>query len=504
MSNVVEIVIVGGGTAGWMAAAALAVHAKDSACQVTLIESDDIGTVGVGEATLPSIKSFNDRLGIDEAEMMRETSATFKLGIEFVDWGEIGNSYIHPFGTFGDKPGGVGFLQQWIRHQNSGLDRIQSLENFSFAVQACRANRFNFPSANPQDINSTYSYAYHFDATAYGAYLRKKFEGDKLIRVEGKVVGIVQDPSGGDIRAVRLDSGQLIAGDIFIDCSGFKSLLMAGTLGVGFEDWSKFLPCDRAVVVPSEPIEELRPYTRSIAKSAGWLWQIPLQTRTGNGYVYSGDHISDDEAASELLGSIVGLSLEEPRYLSFKAGRRKFSWTKNCIAIGLAGGFLEPLESTSIYLIQAAITNLIELFPGKNSCRDPLIKEFNRLMDQEYARIKDFLILHYYLGARDDSAFWKTCREMSIPKSLIETLVLFNKRGYIEENQLGLFSSPSWMSVLIGQGARPCACSPSAETVNRERSLEKLLALDSVIKQSVNSLPTHSEVVAQYCSRGSR
>lgn len=501
MSECIEIVIVGGGTAGWMFAAAIANQNKNKRCRLTLIESDQIGTVGVGEATLPSIKSFNDSLGINEADMMRETNATFKLGIEFKDWGRLGSKYIHPFGTFGDKPGGAQLLQQWVRLAQEQTDYQPEFEEFSYAVQACRQSKFEPPSTKIESIQSTYSYAYHFDAVSYAIYLRKKFEGPGLKRIEGRVVSINQHPVSGNIESLLLESGDVVAADYFIDCTGFSSLIMDKTLKVEFEDWSNNLICDRAVAIPSEVLSDYGPFTTATAKEAGWQWRIPLQHRTGNGYVYSSEYLSDDEALDSLLGSIQGEHLAEPNFLKFKAGRRKSSWAKNCIAVGLASGFLEPLESTSIYLIQAAIKHFISCFPsGAESSL--LSTEFNRLMDMEYDRIKDFLILHYHLNDRNDTEFWRYCNSMGIPESLKDKIALFSARGFVEEYRHGLFSPASWISVFVGQGVVPRAFSPSSANLPIAESIEHLKHLQQSIRAGVDTMPKHLDYVSQYCTGG--
>ena len=496
MNKPTEIVIVGGGTAGWMCAAGLAKLMKANICRVTLIESDDIGSVGVGEATLPQLKEFNDYIGIKEADMMQKTNGTFKLGIEFVDWGKTGTSYIHPFGAFGEKIGGVDFHQQWARACKAG--GADSLEAYSYAVKACRENRFDFPVGDHSKINSTYSYAYHFDANLYSKYLRRFAEAEGLRRIEGKVVVVTQHPDSGNISTVTLESGLQISGDYFIDCSGFRSLLMGEALKAEFEDWSPWLLCDRAWAVPSERMDVISPYTRSVAKSAGWQWRIPLQHRTGNGYVFSSQFISEDEAASNLLRDIKSKPLTDPKLIKFKAGRYRHSWEKNCIAMGLASGFLEPLESTSIYLIQVAILQLVKMFPDKKTDQ-AIIDEFNRLVDLEYDRVRDFLILHYHLNQRDDAELWKYCRHMSVPESLTRKIEIFKSRGYIESYKYGLFAPPSWISVLVGQGVIQEGVEPYAYNLPYEQIRSKIDALASSIQDRVQLMPTHDEFLSDYC-----
>jgi tryptophan 7-halogenase len=492
MSKPYEIVIVGGGTAGWMMAAALSVKLTENV-RVKLIESDDIGSVGVGEATLPQLKEFNDYIGIDEADMMSKTGATFKLGIEFVNWGFAGNSYIHPFGLFGESIGGVAFHQQWQRTAGAF-----NLGDYSYAVQACRANKFEFPSHDMQEVNSTYAYAYHFDAGLYAAYLRKHAEKNGVERHEGLILDVQQHPDSGEIAAVKLASGELISADFFIDCSGFRSMLLGKTLGAEFEDWSPWLPCDRAWAVPTKTAGSPVSYTRSTAKTAGWQWRIQLQHRVGNGYVYSSQFLSDEAALRELLDGVDGEPIAEPRLLKFKAGRYKKNWQKNCVAVGLASGFLEPLESTSIYLIQVATLNFLTLFPYKNNSQ-VLAKEFNRRMDMEYERIKNFLILHYHLNEKSGMAFWDYCRTMPIPDSLVAQIEAFQYRGYIDDYTYGLFNLPSWLAVLVGQGVRQKNVDPFAHNLPLELAHQKLKNIHDRIEQKVELMSAHEQFIQQYC-----
>ena len=491
----VELVIVGGGTAGWMAAAAFA-SILPGHCRVRLVESDEIGIVGVGEATLPHMKNFNDAVRVDEAEMMRRTNATFKLGIEFRDWGFKGSSYVHPFGIHGRPAGGNSFHHQWLRAIQNG--REFDIEDFSYAIVASRRNRFDFPSEDKSAIDSTYGYAYHFDASLYAAYLRTFAEAKGVRRTEGKVQEVILDPESGDVASLRMESGDLIEGDFFIDCSGFRSLLLGQALGSEWEDWTKWLPCDRAFAVPSERQGELTPYTRSTAREAGWQWRIPLQHRTGNGYVFSSQFIGEDEAAAALTSNLDAPALGEPRLLRFQAGRRLKSWRRNCVAMGLASGFLEPLESTSIYLIQVAIMHLLPLFPTGTA--DPkLADEFNRRMDIEYERIRDFLILHYHANSRDDSELWRYCRSMEVPESLKHRIALFVHRGHIDQYKDGLFTPPSWLSVYTGQGIRPVHYNLIAENMPLDTLVDELETLRTQISARVEAMPGHAEFVERYC-----
>jgi len=490
-----DIVILGGGTAGWMAAAALSALLPAGRRRMRLVESDEIGIVGVGEATLPHIKNFNDSIGIDEADMMRATNATFKLGIHFVDWGFKGSSYIHPFGVHGSAQAGLGFHQQWRRSLDAGRD--WDIQDFSFACVAANANRFDFPAVGKSTVNSTYSYAYHFDASLYAQYLRRFVEARGVQRIEGKVRDVEQDPDTGDIRALVLESGERIAGQFFIDCSGFRSLLLAGRFGTGWDDWSKWLPCDRAMPVPTERCGDLTPYTRVIAMNAGWRWRIPLQHRTGNGYVFSSRFIDEDKARAELLNSLGEPLLAEPRMLKFQAGRRVHSWARNCVALGLSSGFLEPLESTSIYLIQIAIMHLLELIPTKGHDQR-LVDEFNLRMDLEYERIRDFLILHYHLNSREDTELWRYCAAMDVPDSLRRRIGLFRHSGIVEQYRHGLFTPPSWLSVYLGQGLTPEHYSPLADAAPLNRALKDLDEIREDIRDRVDEMPKHASFVARY------
>ena len=451
MKKIEHLVVVGGGTAGWMAAAALIKRLGNQIPKITLLESDVIGTVGVGEATIPHLRFFNQQLGIDEHEFMRETNATYKLGIEFIDWGALGDAYIHPFGDFGREVKDVPFHHYFERYRSELVN--QSLFDYSYPVELAKQNRFEYPSDDRNSIKSTYSYAFHIDATKYAAYLRKFSEGLGVVREEGMVEEVVLGKSG-HIESLRLTSGKSIEGDFFIDCTGFRSLLLGEALGVGFEDWSHWLPCDKAVAVPSESAGETKPYTQAIARKAGWQWRIPLQHRTGNGHVYSSGFMDDDEASDILVRNLEGAPLANIRQLKFKAGRRRQTWEKNCVSIGLSSGFLEPLESTSIYLIQAVIMKLSECFP---SCiEDPLLRsELNREMSLEYERVRDFLILHYHATSRNDSEFWNYVRTMSIPDGLKEKIEVFRKTGHVVHYERGLFLVPSWIAVYYGQGLRP-------------------------------------------------
>ncbi len=492
----VRIVIVGGGTAGWMTAAAL-VKLLPRRCTVHLVESEAIGIVGVGEATLPHIRAFNERIGIREADFMAWTRGTFKLGIEFNNWGRLGDSYIHPFGQFGYGGGDVDFHQYWLRLKQEGAD-VPDLQAFSMGVAVARQNKFSLPVADPNSIASTFGYAYQFDATLFAPYLRQLAEGQGARRTEGKVVDVARDGESGDIVSLKLDSGEVIEGDLFVDCSGFVSLLLGKALGEPFQDWSHWLPCDRAVAMPCRTETSLTPFTSATAMESGWRWRIPLQHRTGNGYVFSSDFISEDEAATRLVGAVEGEKIADPRLLKFKAGRRERSWVHNCVGVGLASGFLEPLESTSIYLIQAAITALLELFPERRV--SPLDRdEFNRIIDLEYDRIRDFLILHYHATSRDDTEFWNYVRTMSIPDTLADKLELFRRRGRVVKYREGVFLDGSWIAVYLGQGVVPEGHDIRADRIPAATLAQGMRKLHTDIHTTVSRMPDHRAHLESYC-----
>jgi len=492
----VNVTIVGGGTAGWMTAAAL-VKLLPTRCNVHLIESEAIGIVGVGEATLPHIRAFNERLGIDEAEFMATTRATFKLGIEFDNWGRIGDSYIHPFGTFGRGSGEPDFHQYWLRLRQAGHD-VPDLENYSLACMMARLNRFALPNPDPDELTSTFGYAYQFDATLFAPYLRRFAEGLGARRTEGRIVDVLRDGESGDVTGVKLESGETIGGDLFIDCSGFVSLLLGRALGEPFQDWSKWLPNDRATAMPCRTETALTPYTGVIAMEAGWRWRIPLQHRTGNGYVYASAFLSEEKAAEALVAAVEGEPLAAPRVLKFKAGRRERSWVGNVVGVGLASGFLEPLESTSIYLIQAAITALLELFP--DGPVSPVLRdEFNRLVDLEYDRIRDFLILHYHATERTDSEFWNYVRTMEIPDTLEEKMELFRRRGRVVKYREGVFLDASWIAVYLGQRVIPEGHDMRADAPDAEALLRAMETFRREVRATAEAMPDHRRHIETYC-----
>ncbi|MEM7768093.1 MAG: tryptophan halogenase family protein [Pseudomonadota bacterium] len=490
-----SIAIIGGGSAGWMTAAALA-NALGSHCRVTLVESEAIGTVGVGEATIPPIKYFNQRLGIDEATFLRETGGTFKLGIEFVDWAREGQSYFHPFGQYGAEFDTVPFYQYWMREHLAGDDT--PIDDYSMAWAAARAGKFDHPVGDKRRIQSTFDYAYHFDATLYAQHLRRFAEARGVTRMEGRVVSASLDSGSGFIQSVLLEDGRSIDADLFVDCTGFYGLLIEQTLKTGYQDWSHWLPCDRAVAVPSEKTEPARPYTRSTAKAAGWQWRIPLQHRTGNGYVYSSAFLEAEAATESLLDGLDGEPAAEPRHLRFTTGRRNAFWRGNCVAIGLSAGFMEPLESTSLHLIQYGIMRLLALLPDKTM--SPLLaQEYNALTISEYERIRDFLILHYKANARQAGPLWRYCADMEIPDRLAYKIEHFRSHGMVVSDERELFHNPSWIAVYLGQNIVP-ARAPAMTGMRPEVPVQaRMAAIRSAMAEAVDVMPTHEAFIARYC-----
>ena len=496
-SKLKNIVIVGGGTAGWMTAAAIS---KVIGCQthnVTLIESEQIGTVGVGEATIPMISFYNKVLGLDENEFMRATNATFKLGIEFVGWRNQESSYFHPFGLLGVDMEGIPFVHYWARWMRLGGNL--NYAKFNAETEAAMARKFirtaheTGPKTMP-DIN----YAFQFDASLYAAYLRSYSEKRGVIRQEGKIVHVLKQHDTGFIEKVVMDDGREIEGDFFIDCSGFRGLLISEALGVGYEDWSHWLPVNRAAAVPCESAGELLPFTRATAREAGWQWRIPLQHRTGNGYVYCSSFMEDNTASNLLMERLDGKALADPRTLRFVTGMRKKCWEKNCLAVGLASGFLEPLESTSIHLVQFAISKLLAMFP-RDEFNPALIDRFNHEMGVEYGTIKDFLIAHYKITEREDTEFWRYVKNMSIPDSLRERLHIFKTRGEALIGQQELFKEPSWFCVLAGQGLMPDSYHVVADALPENELRMRLTKIRAGIQNRINSMPSHADYIRQNC-----
>ncbi|XHS80483.1 tryptophan halogenase family protein [Burkholderiaceae bacterium UC74_6] len=499
-----KVVIVGGGAAGWMSAAALSAVLKPP-YEIRLVESEEIGIIGVGEATIPPIRMFNGLAKIDEAAFLKATYGTFKLGIEFINWGRQGDRYIHGFGGVGrESLWPVDFSQYWLRMR--ALGRAQPLDAYAISNMAARAHKFMLPK--PEMKNSpleALGYAYHFDAGLYAKHLRKLSEERGVRRTEGKVVQVLLNeepgPWQGHVRAVQMQSGELVEGDLFIDCSGFASLLIEKTLGVGFEDWSHWLPCDRALAVPSQSHGPLLPYTRSTAHRAGWQWRIPLQHRVGNGHVYSSLHMSDDEAASVLLGTLDAPALAEPRLIKFRTGMRAQAWQRNVVAIGMSAGFVEPLESTALHLIQMGIAKLIEAFPHTGF--DPVeIAEYNRGSRQRYESVRDFIVLHYHLNQRDDSEFWQACAHMSVPETVSRRMALYGASGRLVYVEGDLFREPSWLEVMEGQNLRPKGWLALAELQGVEETAAYLKGVADTIANCVAVMPDHAEFVRKYCAAG--
>jgi tryptophan halogenase len=492
-----NIVIVGGGTAGWMTAAAFSKILGPQFTSVTLIESDEIGIVGVGEATIPQINIFNRMLGLDEDDFVRRTQGTFKLGIEFVDWRKLGHAYFHPFGPFGLDMAGVSFHAFWQRLRAEG--EPHRIEAYSIQAMAAASNKFMRAVNMERSMLSKIAHAFHFDAGLYARYLRSFAETHGCVRREGKVVAVNRRGADGFIESVTMEDGSLVAGDFFVDCSGFRGLLIEQTLQAGYEDWSKWLPCNRAMAVPCESVAPLTPYTRSTAREAGWQWRIPLQHRIGNGYVYCSEFISDDEAASKLLSRLDGKALADPRPLRFTSGRRKASWIKNCVAVGLSAGFMEPLESTSIHLIQSAVAKILQNFPDK-TFQQADIDRYNRLVQVEWEQIRDFIVLHYNATERSDTPFWDYCRTMEIPETLKEKYRVFESYGRVFRENEELFNDTSWFAVMVGQGMRWRTYDPVAEVLDLPTTRSRLAEIRQAIANSVDYMPCHEVFIRDNCS----
>ncbi|WP_188150877.1 tryptophan halogenase family protein [Teredinibacter waterburyi] len=490
MQQIKKVVIAGGGTAGWLAGAALSKKLA-GVVDVVLVESDEIGTVGVGEATIPPMRVFHQLLGIDEQEFMRATSATFKLGIEFENWGKLGESYIHSFGNTGKGAWMCQFVHFWLRAKELGYSG--EFGDYCYELQAAKANKFGL-SANMPPI----SYAYHLDATAYAKYLRAFSEKNGLQRVEGKIQSVQQNDSTGFIESIILASGECIEGDLFIDCTGFRGVLIEQTLNTGYEDWSHWLPCDSAAAVQTESSGEPIPYTKSIARESGWQWRIPLQHRTGNGLVYCSHYLTDVDAINQLQQNLDGKALTDPRTIKFRTGRRRKIWNKNCVALGLSSGFLEPLESTSIYLFMIGISRLMQSFPF-SGIYPSVIDEFNNTAIDELEKIRDFIILHYKVTDRDDTPFWRYCKNMDIPDSLAQRIELFKEYGHIFQLDGELFRIDSWTQVMLGQGIVPKQYHHVTQTMTDRELQSFLAAIKNGINQAVEKLPAHHDFIKSYC-----
>lgn len=493
-----SIVIVGGGTAGWMAAAMFSkLFAKNY--KITLVESEEIGTIGVGEATIPAIKTFNTLLGLEEAEILKATQGTFKLGIEFVNWRQQNHSYIHGFGKIGRDLMWMRTHQYWLKMQ--GRPEVKDFDHYSINAVAIRKNRYMHTRAEMansplQDMVA----AYHFDAGLYAKFLRGKSEMAGVTRIEGRIVDVRLRASDGFVEKIILKDGQEIEGDLFLDCSGITGLLIEKKMGVGYLSYQDWLFCDRAIAVPCESIDQIYPYTRSTAHGAGWQWRIPLQHRIGNGHVYASRYMSDDEAKSILMNNLDGAARSDGFFLKFTPGRRHRAWVKNVVAIGLSGGFIEPLESTAIHIIQNTILRLVHHFPNR-SFDQRVTDDFNRKTAFEYDDIRDFIIAHYKVTEREDTPFWRDVKHMSIPEPLQQRIDLFKAQGrYYKRYNEELFVDESWIQVLIGQGLKVDAYDPNVDLVPEDQILKYLLDVEAVIDRCVQLLPNHNEYIDQYCS----
>ncbi|MEH6548807.1 MAG: tryptophan halogenase family protein [Pseudomonadales bacterium] len=487
--DIQKVVIAGGGTSGWIAAAGLSKQ-LGKLLDITLIESDDIGTIGVGEATIPPMRIFHKLLGIDEQEFMRATQATFKLGIDFENWGAKGDQYIHSFGKTGREFFLGEFHDFWLYGKEKGFEA--PFGDYCYELQAAKAGKF--ATSDKSKIN----YAFHLDATLYAKFLRKFCEGKGVNRVEGKIVNVVKHNDSGYIKSLSLDSGQSIEGDLFIDCTGFRGLLIEEALHTGYEDWSHWLPCDSAVAVQTESTGPAVPYTRSIAHEAGWQWKIPLQHRVGNGLVFCSKYMSDEEAKEKLLANIEGKPITEPRVIKYRTGRRRKNWNKNCIAMGLSSGFVEPLESTSIHLFMMAVTRLMRLFPF-GGINQTTIDEYNQQSTVEIEKIRDFIVLHYHATQRDDSPFWRYCKNMDIPDTLAHRIKLFEESGKAYQSDGELFRVDSWVQVMLGQGIMPQQYHHAVRTMSDEDLEQFLNGYRASIMTAVDKLPAHADFLNQYC-----
>jgi tryptophan halogenase len=485
-----RVVIAGGGTAGWIAAFALIRNLK-GIVDITLVESEEIGTVGVGESTIPTSRTFHQFMGIDEADFVCATGSTFKLGIAFENWRTEGSRYFHPFGRIGHSTWLADFHHFWLRAKDLGFGG--DLGDYCLEQQAGEARKFEWT----QQLGT--NYAYHLDAGLYGKYLRKLAEAEGVTRVEGKIAEVRQDSESGDIQSLLLESGQEIAGDLFLDCTGFRALLLGQKLGAEFEDWTHWLPTDSAIAVQTSEVEAPRPYTRAMAHKAGWMWRIPLQHRVGNGIVFSSAHMTSDDAERLLRERIEGDVLIEPRLIRFRAGCRRKVWVKNCIGIGLSTGFIEPLESTSIHLIMIAITRLLQMFPyaGVSAAA---AERFNFLAERELEGIRDFIVLHYHATDREDSDFWRHCRTMNVPDSLVHRLALFRELAHAFQESHDLFAVDSWVTVMLGQGVIPANYNPAVRRMPEDKLRQSLDTAKANIARAVERMPSHQDWLRRYAA----
>ncbi|GGP45968.1 tryptophan halogenase [Shewanella algicola] len=487
--SIKKVVIAGGGTAGWMAAAAFS-KLMGKNLDIVLVESDDIGTVGVGEATIPTLHIFHRLLGLKEQDVMAATNATFKLGIQFENWHDVNKDYLHSFGFLGKDCWACGFQHFWLKGKQQSM--VSEIGDYCTEHLAARQGRF---AVLP---NQDYNHAYHMDASLYAKFLRKFAEQHGMKRIEGKIADVLQHDDSGNIKALQLENGDIIDGDLFIDCTGFKALLIEQTLNTGFEDWSHWLPCDSAIAVQTEAVQQPIPYTRSIAHQSGWQWRIPLQTRTGNGLVFCSKFISDADATELLLNNIEGQPINQPRVIKFKTGTRRQHWHKNCVAVGLSAGFLEPLESTSIHMIQRSIVRLLQLFPAHDVIQAD-VDEFNQQTKIEMDNIRDFIILHYKVTDREDSRFWRYCKNMPIPASLQHRIDMFSQSGKVYKYGNELFGESSWIQVMMGQGLIPKEYHPIVDLMEPAELQSFLNNIKATVKRKVDTLPVHHDFVQHYC-----
>jgi tryptophan halogenase len=491
-----DIVVVGGGTAGWMAAACMSRLLQSPEIRIHLVESEAIGTVGVGEATIPHIRYFNRLLGLDEDEFMRKTNGTFKLGIEFVDWGRRGDRYMHPFGPYGANMEGLHFHHFWLRYARLG--KALPLEHYNLQVVAANTGKFQRPVDIKDSPLQTISYAFHFDAGLYARFLRGYAESRGVTRIEGRVTQVRQHGERGHVERLVLEDGREVAGDFFVDCSGFRGLLIEQALAAGYEDWSAFLPCDRAIARASRRVTEPIPFTRATAKEAGWQWRIPLQSRTGNGHVYCSQYLADDAALDSLNADLDGEPISEPNYLRFRAGMRREPWKRNVVSLGLAAGFLEPLESTSIHLVQTAIARLMANFPDK-TFNQPDVDYYNRRTRLEWEQVRDFIILHYKATQRDDTPFWNYCRNMAIPATLSERIAIWNENARLYRHDNELFGEIDWLAVLHGQNLAPQRHHPIADLLPEDELDSRMTHLADLMRKCAAVMPTHQAFIDRHC-----
>ena len=501
-AKISNVVIVGGGTSGWMCAAGIARIAPPNTT-ITLIESHEIGVIGVGEATIPTLTKFNDFLGINEADMLKQCSGTIKLGIDFVDWYKKGESYFHPFGFFGRDTPEFAFHQLWLRLKHVSetdsnyKDTAGDIVDYNLCSAAAKLERFAPAQGGEDTVLSTMRHAYHIDSKKYGHMLRRYAQNKGVKRLEGRVVDVIKNTQSGHIDSVTLKDGTVIAGDFFVDCSGFKSLLIEGAMQSEFIDWHHYLPCDRAIAIQTQATTSPLPYTKAIAETAGWRWRIPLQNRIGNGLVYSSDFISDEDALNLLMSKVEGHTLSEPLPLKFKTGHRKTFWHKNCVAIGLAGGFIEPLESTSIHLAQIGIERLMNLWPG-NGLNSAEITYYNQLMTTDYERTRDFIILHYNATKRQDSEFWRYVKNMTIPESLALKIDMFKHSGRIINAVEDSFTPHSWLAVMLGQGITPTHYDAGLDRIPEDVLIKNMRMLKESVKRTAASLPSHQAYINKH------